>query len=196
MRFIFLPIHFSSKPLTGSPRFTVDRFELTRQNCPKQRSFIKFRLKTYLSSASLNYSLTNGQSQSGSLCKLIQFLETMKHLVFFIFRNTDACIANIKMDTPVYLFIPHFNGSFRGIFDGISYKISENLCQPVLIQTNNTRLIRIYSNQTNLWIHYTMMHCSSQFVEINSQIKIFVFQFYRASFYFRKIQYVVNQFQQ
>ena len=119
----------------------------------------------------------------------------MEYLIFFIFGYADTCIPDIQTNIPVYLLIPHFNNPLDGIFDSVSYKIHENLRQAVLIQTDDTSFIRIHGYQTDLRISNTLLHDSSQFIKIDSQIKLFILQLYRAGFYFRKIQNIINQLQ-
>lgn len=67
---------------------------------PEARTFTLTRFDSNLPAHSFDQTLTDGQSQSGTLHERVQFYKTIKNLMLLFFGNPFACIQSPNQKIP------------------------------------------------------------------------------------------------
>ena len=91
----------------------------TRQPYVEDGTFPVFGFHPYFTFHLLGDGFTDGQSQTRTLDKGIQFLEPLEYLGQILFFNAHTCILHINLHSAVLEGISHFDISLSGKLGGI-----------------------------------------------------------------------------
>ena len=129
-----------------------------RQTERESTAYTQLRLDIDISPKAFGYTLADGESQAGTLHKIVQLLETIENQRYLILRHAAARVADKQVEPTVPLHGTQRNTSMLGILNGIGQKIEQHLSQPVAVSQNPDRPCRRNDFQFNPGRHFQAVH--------------------------------------
>ena len=102
-----------------------------------------FRRQSYFTTTAFGDSLTDRESESRSLHKVVEFDKTLEYGGLFLFGNAGTRVFAIEVKTILrrfvangtrFLTIAHLDMSFVGIFHGIGHKVGQYLLDASFVE--------------------------------------------------------------
>ena len=153
------------------------------------------RFETYMATGGLCQSLGNCESQSCSLCKIIEFIEPLVDTRLIGFGDTDTGIGDIKANTAITTLIAKPDRTAWCIFNGVSQIVEHNLREPVFVQLYITVRMRVLTQEHHIRIGILVGGQYLELVKKIGEIESFRITILISGFDFREVQDVADNLQ-
>ena len=108
----------------------------TRQPYVEDGTFPVFGFHPYFAFHLLGDGFTDGQSQTRTLGKIVQFGKPLKYPSQLFGLDTQSGIFDVEYNSLAFLFVTIAYAAFCGKFERVAYQVREYLEDPVLVRVD------------------------------------------------------------